>query len=74
MMMTLSARYATLFARCDTLVRKFSNCSVNVKVTLFRSFCLRLYDITLLNLYKTGSLQKFRSYNHRCPKLFFKYN
>ena len=62
-----------MFVRCDTLVRKFSNCSVNVKVTLFRSFCLCLYDIALWNVYKTGSLQKFRSCYHRCATLFFKY-
>ena len=62
-----------MFVLCNTLVRKFSNCSVNVKVTLFRSFCLCLYDIALWNVYETGSLQKLRSCYHRCAKLFFKY-
>ena len=62
-----------MFVRCNTLTRKFSKCSLNVKVALFRSYCLCLYDIALWNVYKTGSLLKFRSCYHRCAKLFFKY-
>ena len=62
-----------MFVRYNTLTRKFSKCSVNVKVALFRSYCLCLYDIALWNVYKTGSLLKFRSCYHKCGKLFFKY-
>ena len=61
-----------MFVRCNTLTPKFSKCSLNVKVTVFRSYCLCLYDIALWNVYKTGSLLKFRSC-YQCAKLFFKY-
>ena len=28
-----------MFVRCNTLTRKFSKCSLNAKVTVFRSYC-----------------------------------
>jgi len=48
----IESEIRNMFVRCNTLVRKFSNCSVNVKVTLFRSFFLCLYDIALWNVYR----------------------
>ena len=47
----------------NILIRTFSQCSANVKVRLFmfRSFCLALYDIALWNVYKVSSLLKFQS-------------
>ena len=45
----------------NILIRTFSKCSANVKVRLFRSFCLALYDIALWNVYKVSSLLKFQS-------------
>ena len=36
-----------LFIRTNTLTRKFSNCSISVKIMLFKSFCLCFYGIAL---------------------------
>ena len=33
-----------LYARTNILNRRFSSCSVNVKMMLFKSYCLCLYD------------------------------
>ena len=36
-----------LFTRTNILIRRFSHCSINVKLRLFRSFCICFYDIAL---------------------------
>ena len=36
-----------LFTRTNILIRRFSHCSLNVKLRLFRSFCICFYDIAL---------------------------
>jgi len=48
-------------------------CSVEVKVVLFKSFCLCLYDIGLRKVYNNGTLNRFRSCYHKCLKIFFGY-
>ena len=48
---------------------------MNVKVKLFRSYCLGLwlYGIASWNVYKACSILKFQSCCNRCLKLFFGY-
>jgi len=36
-----------LFTRTNILIRRFSRCSFNVKLRLFRSYCICFYDIAL---------------------------
>jgi len=36
-----------LFVRTNMLMNRFYRCSVNVKLTLFKSFCLCIYDSAL---------------------------
>ena len=36
-----------MFVRCNTLARKFVQCSLQVKIQLFKTFCLYFYDIAL---------------------------
>jgi len=62
-----------MFVRCNILIRKFHNCSKNVNVKLFRSYCLCFYDIALWTLFTVCTLCKFRSCYSRCVKLFFGY-
>ena len=59
-----------MFLCTNILLRRFSNCSVNVKVKLFRSYCLGLYDIALWDVYKMSSILKLQSCYNRCLKLF----
>ena len=40
-----------MFIRCNILLRRFGKCSVQVKVRLFKSFCLCLYGAALWSHY-----------------------
>ena len=42
-----------LYAKSNTLLRTFSHCSSDVKVTLFQSYCTALYCPFLWNEYKS---------------------
>jgi len=41
-----------MFTRTNVLTRRFGNCSVPVKLTLFKTYCMNLYDIGLWHLYE----------------------
>ena len=45
-----------MFNRTNMLIRKFNKCSVAVKTTLFKSYCLCFYDIALWK-FKVGNEQ-----------------
>ena len=51
-----------LYAKSNTLLRTFSHCSSDVKVTLFQSYCTALYCPFLWNDYKSLHLVKFVSH------------
>ena len=46
-LITLADGLKCLFTRTNILIRRFSHCSLNVKLRLFRSFCICFYDIAL---------------------------
>ena len=62
-----------LYVRANILTRKFSKCSLSVKLLLFRCYCLCLYDIALWANYFAGYFNKLRSAYIKCMKLFFGY-
>jgi len=64
----------SMFTRTNVLIRRFGNCSVSVKLSLFRTYCLNLYDTGLWHTYLKGSMQKLRSCYNKCVKMFFGYN
>jgi len=41
-----------MFTRTNVLTRRFGNCSVPAKLTLFKTYCMNLYDIGLWHLYE----------------------
>ena len=47
-----------LYAQANTLVRRFSQCSDSVKITLFRTYCTPLYTAPLWMRYKKASIQR----------------
>jgi len=47
-----------MFVRTNKLVRRFSMCSFDVKVMLFRSYCICLYDAALWSVYNAGTISK----------------
>jgi len=63
-----------MFTRTNVLLRRFGNCSVPVKLSLFKTYCLNLYDIALWHTYLKGSMQKLHSCYNRCIKMFFGYS
>ena len=62
-----------LFVCTNVLIRKFNQCSRVVKITLFKSYCLCMYDVGLWSVYNCGTLSMLKSAYHRCIKLFFGY-
>jgi hypothetical protein len=63
-----------LFMRTNLLIRRFAKCSVAVKLQLFKSYCLCLYDAALWKVYRASTMDKLNSAYHKCIKIFFKYN
>ena len=63
-----------MFTRCNMLRRRFYNCSMCVKLALFKSFCLGFYNIALWNRFRSGWLSKFRSCYIKCAKMFLRFN
>ena len=60
-----------LYAKSNTLLRTFSHCSSNVKVTLFQSYCTALYCPFLWNDYKKSTFSKIRvAFNNAYRKIF----
>ena len=62
-----------LFMRTNILIRRYSNCSVNVKMTLFKAYCLCLYDAGIWKVYSVTVWNKLRSCYNKCIKMFFGY-
>ena len=63
-----------LFVRANILNRRFWRCSVEVKLRLFKTFCMCFYDIGLWRYYRVGSLQILASAYVKCIKIFFGYH
>ena len=60
-----------IFMRSNILIRRYGKCSVNVKLALFRAYCLCMYDAGLWLHYSVTVLNKLRSCYNKCIKLFF---
>ena len=63
-----------VLTRTNVLMPLFGNCSVPVKLSLFRNYCLNLFDTGLCHTYLKGSMQKLRSCYNRCVEMFFGYS
>ena len=60
-----------LYAKSSKLLRTFSHCSSEVKVTLFQSYCTALYCLNLWNDYKKSTFNKVRvAFNNAYRKIF----
>ena len=62
-----------LFTRTNILVRRFASCSVDVKIILFKAYCISLYDAGLWKRYKVTMFNKLSSCYNKCLKLLFGY-
>ena len=45
---TIRREIKNLFVRTNMLISRFYKCSSNVKLTLFKSFCMTVYDVALI--------------------------
>ena len=55
----------SVYARANTLIRKFTKCSLEVKLTLFKSYCTSTYCSHLWANYSKASFSKLRvAYNN----------
>jgi len=62
-----------MFVRTNILCRKFSKCSINVKICLFKSYYLCLYGTALWGCYKIETINKLKSAYNKCLKISFGY-
>jgi len=51
-----------LFIRANILIRRFNKCSLSVKLELFRSYCLVMYDSALWKRYSVSQYNKLKIY------------
>jgi len=63
-----------LYARSNILNRRFSRCSRKVKLMLFKSYCLCLYDSALWTSFNTGTMDRLKACYNKCIKIFFGYS
>lgn len=54
----IQRQYSKLYAQANTLLRKFSMCSANVKRALFRAYCTPLYTAPLRWNYRQGIIRR----------------
>jgi len=59
-----------LFTRTNILIRRFARCSVDVKIRLFRSYCICFFDIALWNRVKQSVFKKLESAYVKSLKIF----
>jgi len=75
MMMTTYEERSILniFVRTNMLISRFHRCSINVKLTLFKRFCLYVYDTALWTYLPATAYSKFKSAYNKCIKKMFGY-
>jgi len=67
----IQRKIRNLFTRTNILARRFGKCSTHVKITLFKAYCVCLYDAGLWSKYSGGMFSKLMSCYHKCIKFFF---
>ena len=63
-----------LFTRTNIVARRFGKCSTHVKITLFKAYCVCLYDAGLWSKYSGGVFSKLMSCYYKCIKFFLVLN
>ena len=63
-----------LFSRTNLLCRRFKRCTRLVKIRLFRTYCMCLYDTALWSSFSVGAINRLASCYTKCMKYFFGYS
>jgi hypothetical protein len=61
------------YVRTNVLIRKFSKCSRDVKLCLFRAHCIQFYGAALWGRFNVTVRQRFDAAYIKCVKMFFYY-
>ena len=61
-----------LFVRTNIFLRRFGKCSVSVKLSLFRAYCMYFYDIGLWSKYSVTVFKRIEACYNKCIKSFLK--
>ena len=67
----IQRKIRNMFMRTNMIVRRFSQCSLDVKVLLFKSYCICLYEAALWSTYNSGTISKLAACYNRCIKTVF---
>lgn len=67
----ISRQMGLLYARTNFLIRKFYKCSYSVKLCLFKTYCLNIYNIALWDRFHKSVLRRMESAYVKCVKMFF---
>ena len=59
-----------LYARTNFIIRKFAECSTDVKKCLLRAYCINFYGIALWDNYPVTVINKFEASYFECIQLF----
>ena len=60
-----------LYGRANVLIRKFSKCSRDVKLCLFKTYCTNFYGIELWSRYSNAVIKRMQAAYVKCIKMFF---
>ena len=60
-----------LYARTNVLIRKFGKCSKDVKLCLFRAYCIQFYGAGLWETFNITVMKRFEAAYVKCVKMFF---
>jgi hypothetical protein len=63
-----------LYAKGNVFVRKFANCSHDVKIHLFQAYCTNIYCASLLSCYNSLTYQKLKVAYNNAFRYLFKYD
>jgi len=70
----INREITAMFTRTNLLSRRFKRCSTAVKLRLFQSYCIRLYDSALWNNVTVAAINRLASCYVKCMKAFFGYS
>jgi len=60
-----------MFMRSNILLRRYSKCSLSVKLTVFKAYCMCFYDIGLWRNFSCTMFNKLCACYNKCIKVFF---
>jgi len=60
-----------MYMRTNMLTQRFKSCPTDVKIRIFRAYCICLYGVPLWSHYNASTFSKLNFCYHKCMKKFF---